>query len=75
MPHHFLVHECALALQYLDDMLVGGEYVHACKQLGIRQEAATAIHRIIDRQAIATADDVIILTMPGCGVHTAGTGI
>ena len=43
---------------------------------GVRgQEAAVAAHRILDREAVAAADDVVLQAVPRRRVHRARAGI
>ena len=65
----------AAALQRLDDELAGLVELHAADQRHVGLEAPIAQHRVDHRQAVAAADDVVVLAMRRRGVHGAGAGL
>ena len=56
-------------------MSVRLEHLHARDQRRVGQEAAVAAHRVVDRQPVAVPDGVVLLAVPGRGVHGARAGI
>jgi hypothetical protein len=55
--------------------VLGDVDVLAGEQLGALDKAAIAAHRVVHRQAVAVADDVVLQAMTGGGVHGAGAGL
>ena len=55
-------------------MIVGLEHVLTGEQLGTLDELALAIDRILYRQVVLLANDVVLQAMSRCSMHGAGTG-
>ena len=70
-----LVQQRAALLQHRDHVLVRFEHVLAFEQRRAGDEAAVAADRIVDRQLVLQADFVVLVAVPGRGVHEAGAGI
>ena len=45
------------------------------EQRGVGQEAAIPAHRVVHRQTVAVADDVVLQAMAGGGMDGAGAGV
>ena len=72
----FLVRQqIAAGLQGLDDERVRLPDAHAAEQRDVGIKTTIVIHRIVDLQAIAAADHVVVQAVSGCGMHGAGAGI
>src|SRR5512134_4171344 len=67
-----VMQELAFRLQDFDHMLVRFEHVLAGEQFGRGQKYAVASDRVIDRQTISKAGDIVFLTVAGRGMHGAG---
>ena len=72
---HLFMHQCALALQYFNNVIIRLENMLTGKQLGVGQKTAATVDRVINRQVITTADHIVILTMTGSGMHSTGAGL
>ena len=56
-------------------MLIGLEDVLAFEELGAGQEAPVPAHRVVDGQAIAAADDIVLQAVTGGGMNGAGARV
>ena len=67
--------EGAARLEGVHHLVVGGEDMLPGEQRGVWQEAAVPAHRVVHRQAVAVADDVVLQAMAGGGMDGAGAGV
>ena len=70
-----LVQQRAALLQHRDHVLVRIEHVLAFEQRRARDEAAVAADRIVDGELVLQADFIVLVAVPGRGVHQARAGI
>ena len=61
--------------EHIDHVLVGLENVLTLEQRGTRQETAVATNRIVNRQAVTLADDVVLQAVPRGGMYSTGARI
>ena len=61
--------------EHLDDVRVRVEDLLAREQRRGRQEPPVGTHRIVHRQAVALADDEVLLAVAGRRVHGTGTAV
>jgi L-arabinose isomerase len=73
VTQHLFMKQRTLALEDLDDLVIGCKHMLAGKDLGIGQKTAITVDRVIHGQVIAAADHVVVLAMSGCGMHGTGT--
>ena len=74
VQYGLLMHQFALAFQHFQDMGVGVKHMLTGKEFRIGQEYTVGADRIINRQAVFQADDIIVLAVAGRGMYGAGTG-
>ena len=70
-----VLEQLPVVMQYLDDVGIRVEHQLAGEQRGRGEESTVAAHGIVDFQAIAAADVVVVQAMSGRGMHGAGAGI
>ena len=61
-----------MLLEHIDHLLVGGKDMLAREQFGSCDKTTVAADRIIHRQIVALADDIVLQSMPRCRVHRTG---
>ena len=67
-----LVEQGADLFEFFVDRRVGRRQLQAAEQLQVFAVATVVVDRIVDFQPVFEPDDVVILTVAGGGVHTAG---
>ena len=65
----------SVLFQHLDHMLVGLEHMLTLEQRRTGDKAAIAADRVVHRQPVTLADNVVIHTVAGCRVHRTGTSL
>ena len=70
-----LGHQRAARLQQRDDLGIGLPHRLAGEVLHLGHEAAVVVDRVVDRQAVALAEIVVLLAVPGGDVHEARSGV
>ncbi len=64
-----------LRVEQLDDVLVGVEHAPAREPLHLIGEASGLVHRRVDRQPVLHPREIVLVAVPGSGVHAAGAGV
>ncbi len=70
--HLVFAKQCADFGEFRCDLRVDGRHLFAAKKLEIVSIAAVVINRVVDLQTIAQAGQVVIVTVAGCCMDTAG---